>query len=174
MDLGVEGYETVSVTQGAGEGKLVVGNGMVIVDKATYAERPILISNHDKDRPGCSQPASGAVRPRDLVPTEPFPMTEPTRSTPPFLQLRGIHKRFGGVHALSGVDLTIEAGKAYHLLGENGCGKSTVIKIMSGAHAPTEGSILLDGELVPKLYADGSRCRRGSRRSIRTCRCCRT
>lgn len=78
-------------------------------------------------------------------------MTEPTRSTPPFLQLRGIHKRFGGVRALSGVDLTIEAGKAYHLLGENGCGKSTVIKIMSGAHAPTEGSILLDGELVPKL-----------------------
>ena len=39
MDLGVEGYEAVSVTQGAGEGKLVVGNGMVIVDKDTYAER---------------------------------------------------------------------------------------------------------------------------------------
>lgn len=39
MDLGVEGYEAVSVTQGAGAGKLVVGNGMVIVDKDTYAER---------------------------------------------------------------------------------------------------------------------------------------
>lgn len=63
----------------------------------------------------------------------------------PFLELRGIHKRFGGVHALRGVDLTLRAGEAYHLLGENGCGKSTVIKIMSGAHAPSEGDIMLDG-----------------------------
>ena len=39
MDLGVEGYNAVSVRQGAGEGKLVVGNGMVIVDKDTYKER---------------------------------------------------------------------------------------------------------------------------------------
>lgn len=78
-------------------------------------------------------------------------MTNRFSTDAPFLELRGIHKRFGGVRALSGVDLTIEAGKAYHLLGENGCGKSTVIKIMSGAHAPTEGSIFLDGNLVPKL-----------------------
>ncbi|OJH46062.1 sugar ABC transporter ATP-binding protein [Paracoccus sp. SM22M-07] len=78
-------------------------------------------------------------------------MRDRSSSDAPFLELRGIHKRFGGVRALSGVDLTIEAGKAYHLLGENGCGKSTVIKIMSGAHAPTEGSIFLDGALIPKL-----------------------
>lgn len=63
-----------------------------------------------------------------------------------FLELRGIQKRFGGVHALRGVDMTIRAGEAYHLLGENGCGKSTVIKIMSGAHAPSEGDIFLDGK----------------------------
>ena len=62
-----------------------------------------------------------------------------------FLELRGIHKRFGGVHALRGVGFTIQPGEAYHLLGENGCGKSTVIKIMSGAHAPDEGEIILDG-----------------------------
>lgn len=69
----------------------------------------------------------------------------------PFLELQGIHKRFGGVHALKGVDLKIEQGKAYHLLGENGCGKSTVIKIMSGAHDPTEGEILLDGVRYDRL-----------------------
>ncbi|BDA83172.1 sugar ABC transporter ATP-binding protein [Aureimonas sp. SA4125] len=62
-----------------------------------------------------------------------------------FLELRGIQKRFGGVHALRGVDMAIRSGEAYHLLGENGCGKSTVIKIMSGAHAPSEGDIFLDG-----------------------------
>jgi simple sugar transport system substrate-binding protein len=39
MDLGVEGYNSVSVSSGAGDGKLVVGNGMVIVDKDTYQER---------------------------------------------------------------------------------------------------------------------------------------
>lgn len=69
----------------------------------------------------------------------------------PFLSLNNIHKHFGGVRALRGVDLTIEQGKAYHLLGENGCGKSTVIKIMSGAHDPTEGVIYLDGERFNRL-----------------------
>jgi simple sugar transport system ATP-binding protein len=69
-------------------------------------------------------------------------MFQQSINTPPFLELRGIHKRFGGVHALSGVDLTIEEGSAYHLLGENGCGKSTVVKIISGAHEPSEGEIL--------------------------------
>ncbi len=62
-----------------------------------------------------------------------------------FLELRQIHKRFGGVHALRGVDLSLQLGEAYHLLGENGCGKSTVIKIMSGALAADEGEIVLDG-----------------------------
>jgi simple sugar transport system ATP-binding protein len=65
--------------------------------------------------------------------------------------MRNIHKRFGGVHALRGVDLSLELGEAYHLLGENGCGKSTVIKIMSGAHAPDEGEIVLDGKSYSSL-----------------------
>ncbi|KWV56575.1 sugar ABC transporter ATP-binding protein [Rhizobium altiplani] len=67
------------------------------------------------------------------------------------LELRNIQKRFGGVHALRGIDLTLQPGEAYHLLGENGCGKSTVIKIMSGAHAPTSGEIILDGETFSSL-----------------------
>nr|WP_306890914.1 sugar ABC transporter ATP-binding protein [Ancylobacter amanitiformis] len=71
----------------------------------------------------------------------------------PFLELRGIHKRFGGVHALRGVGFTIRPGEAYHLLGENGCGKSTVIKIMSGAHAPDEGEIILEGTSHRSLTA---------------------
>lgn len=68
-----------------------------------------------------------------------------------FLELRNIHKRFGGVHALRGIDLTLDLGEAYHLLGENGCGKSTVIKIMSGAHAPSEGEIVLNGKTYLSL-----------------------
>lgn len=68
-----------------------------------------------------------------------------------FLELRGIHKRFGGVHALRGVDMMIDPGEAYHLLGENGCGKSTAIKVMSGVHQPSEGEILLDGKSFDQI-----------------------
>lgn len=78
-------------------------------------------------------------------------MAEDSETNHCFLQLRQIHKRFGGVHALRGVDLTLELGQAYHLLGENGCGKSTVIKVMSGAIAPTEGEIVLNGESFSAL-----------------------
>ena len=42
----------------------------------------------------------------------------------PFLQVVGVHKRFTGVHALRGVSLSFQRGQIYHLLGENGCGKS--------------------------------------------------
>jgi simple sugar transport system ATP-binding protein len=59
-----------------------------------------------------------------------------------FLRIKDIHKRYGGVRALNGVDLSLRAGEAYHLLGENGCGKSTIIKVMSGAIKPTSGTIL--------------------------------
>ncbi|HAI32254.1 MAG TPA: sugar ABC transporter ATP-binding protein, partial [Thalassospira sp.] len=78
-------------------------------------------------------------------------MTQNTQKNRCFLELRNIHKRFGGVHALRGVDLSLEAGEVYHLLGENGCGKSTVIKIMAGAHPPSEGQIVLDGEVFNEL-----------------------
>ena len=59
--------------------------------------------------------------------------------------MRGIEKRFPGVHALRGVDLTLARGEVLALLGENGAGKSTLIKILAGAHHPDEGSIAIDG-----------------------------
>ncbi len=71
--------------------------------------------------------------------------------SPPFLEVRGIHKRFAGVHALRGVDLRIEGGQIYHLIGENGCGKSTLIKIVSGAQPPDSGCILIDGRAHARL-----------------------
>ncbi|MDO5653347.1 MAG: sugar ABC transporter ATP-binding protein [Brachymonas sp.] len=68
-------------------------------------------------------------------------------SPPPFLEVTGIHKRFAGVHALKGVSVHIEAGKVYHLLGENGCGKSTLIKIISGAQPADAGTLRIDGQV---------------------------
>ena len=55
----------------------------------------------------------------------------------PVLQITGLAKTFGGVRALQGVDLTVNAGEIHGLLGQNGSGKSTLIKVLAGFHAPT-------------------------------------
>ncbi|MFG1960244.1 sugar ABC transporter ATP-binding protein [Nonomuraea sp. NPDC049028] len=64
------------------------------------------------------------------------------------LRAEGLRKRFPGVLALDGVDLTVRAGEVHVLLGENGAGKSTLIKMLSGAYHPDEGRVLLDGRVV--------------------------
>lgn len=66
----------------------------------------------------------------------------------PLLAMRGIKKRFGGVHALQGVDFDLAAGEVHVLLGENGAGKSTLMSILSGSVRPDEGKISLDDEAV--------------------------
>ena len=69
-----------------------------------------------------------------------------------FLEMSGISKRFGGVHALRDVDLTLEVGEVHCLVGENGSGKSTLIKIISGVEAPERGGrIVISGKEYPKL-----------------------
>jgi galactofuranose transport system ATP-binding protein len=79
-------------------------------------------------------------------------------SAQPLLQLRGITKRFLGVTALSGVDFTVRAGEIHALLGENGAGKSTLIKVLTGVHAPDEGTITLGGgRIQPASPKDAER-----------------
>ncbi len=66
----------------------------------------------------------------------------------PLLALRGICKRFGASHALSGVDFSLQSGEIHALCGENGAGKSTLMNIIDGIHQPDAGEILLDGRVV--------------------------
>jgi simple sugar transport system ATP-binding protein len=64
-----------------------------------------------------------------------------------FLELTGISKRFGGVHALRDVDLSLQAGEVHCLVGENGSGKSTLVKIISGVQGPEPGGrIVINGQ----------------------------
>jgi simple sugar transport system ATP-binding protein len=65
--------------------------------------------------------------------------------------MEGIKKSFGGVHALRGVDLEVRKGEIHCLAGENGCGKSTLIKVISGAHDADEGKMWIDGKEIGKL-----------------------
>jgi len=69
----------------------------------------------------------------------------------PLLALRRAAKSFGGVRALRGVDFELRAGEVHALLGENGAGKSTLIKIITGAHQPDGGEIVVAGETVAHL-----------------------
>src|SRR6476661_8512737 len=62
--------------------------------------------------------------------------------------MQGVSKRYGGVRALAGAELTVDAGRIHAVLGENGAGKSTLIKIIAGVVAPDEGRMLLDGAPV--------------------------
>ena len=64
------------------------------------------------------------------------------------LEVMGVHKRFGGVHALRGVSLEVCAGEVHALVGENGAGKSTLINILAGAERRDAGRVLFDGREV--------------------------
>lgn len=67
-------------------------------------------------------------------------------SDTPLVEMRGITKRFGGLTALSDVDLDAYAGEVLAIVGDNGAGKSTLIKILTGVYQPTAGEMFLAGE----------------------------
>lgn len=64
------------------------------------------------------------------------------------LEAKNISKRFGGVIALSNINLTLHPGKVNAIIGENGAGKSTLMKIFSGVHTQYEGDIIYNGQPV--------------------------
>jgi simple sugar transport system ATP-binding protein len=66
----------------------------------------------------------------------------------PIIELRNVSKRFQGVTAVSNLSMQIVPGRVLCLLGENGAGKSTVIKILTGVERPTAGAVLVDGAPV--------------------------
>lgn len=69
-----------------------------------------------------------------------------TSFTKPIIEMRNIEKHFGSVIALAGVSVDVLPGECHCLLGDNGAGKSTFIKTMSGVHKPTKGDIFFDGK----------------------------
>lgn len=64
----------------------------------------------------------------------------------PIVQMKDIEKHFGNIIALAGVSFDVRPGECHCLLGDNGAGKSTFIKTMSGVHKPTKGEIFFEGQ----------------------------
>ena len=76
--------------------------------------------------------------------------------TRPVVEMRNIKKTFAAVQALKGVDLVLHHGEVLGLVGDNAAGKSTLMKVLSGAYIPDEGDILIEGEnahLTDPLHA---------------------
>ncbi|MFV0425655.1 MAG: ATP-binding cassette domain-containing protein, partial [Beutenbergiaceae bacterium] len=73
------------------------------------------------------------------------------------LQARGLQKSFGHVHVLRGVDFDVKPNEITALVGDNGAGKSTTIKILSGTLRPDAGSIEIDGQPVSLTSPDRAR-----------------
>jgi branched-chain amino acid transport system ATP-binding protein len=76
------------------------------------------------------------------------------------LQASAISKTFGGLSAVSGVDLSIEEGEIHCLIGPNGAGKSTFFKLIVGTYAPTTGTIVFRGDNITSMPSS-ARVRRG-------------
>ncbi len=60
------------------------------------------------------------------------------------LRVEGLTKRFGGLHAVSGLDMGVESGEIVGLIGPNGAGKTTVFNLLTGAHRPTSGRVMFE------------------------------
>lgn len=67
------------------------------------------------------------------------------------LEIRDLHVRYGGIHALRGVSLNVAKGEVVTLIGPNGAGKSTLVNTVSGIVAPSQGSVIIEGQDLSKL-----------------------
>ncbi|MER8437691.1 ABC transporter ATP-binding protein [Mesorhizobium sp. M1312] len=65
-----------------------------------------------------------------------------------FLELTDVHKHYGPVAALAGVDLSVTSGSRTAIVGPSGCGKTTLLRLIAGFEAPDQGRIVLDGEVL--------------------------
>jgi branched-chain amino acid transport system ATP-binding protein len=74
-----------------------------------------------------------------------------SKTGPVLLEVQSVSKHFGGVQAVSGVDLAVNAGELLSVIGPNGAGKTTLLNMVSGFYHPDAGRILLDGADISRL-----------------------
>jgi rhamnose transport system ATP-binding protein len=97
--------------------------------------------------PGGTPPAESAQPAESAESAESTP-AGPAPSAEPVLALHDATKSFGAVHAVTDGTIDLYAGEAHALVGENGAGKSTMVKMLAGVHQPDSGELLIDGTPV--------------------------
>jgi len=80
-----------------------------------------------------------------------------TAPAPTAVRMTGISKSFGGIRALDSVDFEVRAGEVHALLGGNGAGKSTILKVLNGVHKPDEGQIEVSGQTLAAHTPEAAR-----------------
>jgi len=85
------------------------------------------------------------------------------------LELRGVSRQFGGLRALSSIDLNVSRGETVGIMGANGAGKTTLFSLIAGHVPPSSGDILIDGKSILGLRPYEI-CRRGVGRTFQTVR----
>ena len=89
--------------------------------------------------------------------------------TNPLLELKAVHKRFGGLNVINDVSFSVQRGSRTALIGPNGAGKTTMFNLISGVYPIDSGSVLLDGVDITHT-ASHARCRYGVSRSFQNIR----
>ena len=88
---------------------------------------------------------AGAHRVRAVGPIEPLAFDIDARAAGPLLELKGLHKHFGGLRAVDGIDIQVARGSTHALIGPNGSGKTTTLNVLNGIYKPTDGQVVFDG-----------------------------
>jgi ABC-type branched-subunit amino acid transport system ATPase component/ABC-type branched-subunit amino acid transport system permease subunit len=158
-------------TFGGGNARLVLFGGLLVLLVILLPKGilPTLAALLEKARTKGTVGLSGArLNPLDrpLVPTE-AKRPAPTGRT--LLEVRGLHKSFGGNHAVNDASFTVPEGSITALIGPNGSGKTTVFNLISGTMTPDKGEILLNGERIEGL-SPWSRAYRGVGRTFQITR----
>ncbi|MBG6091756.1 ABC transporter permease subunit [Actinomadura viridis] len=120
-----------------------------------------------KGRAPAATPATGAAEDTAEDVAEDAAEVGPPRGEPLGVELSGVRKSFGGVHALQGIDLTIEPGKVHAIVGPNGSGKTTLLNVISRLLRQDAGRVLLGAEDVSRATAERL-ARRGVARVFQT------
>ena len=80
-------------------------------------------------------------------------------SAAPMIEARGVHKYFGGVHVLRGIDVSLAHGEVGALMGSSGSGKSTFLRCLNRIEEPSEGQVLINGTVITDQRTDVNRVR---------------
>jgi peptide/nickel transport system ATP-binding protein len=143
-------------------------------DDKCRTDEPALTGESLSHRFSCWHPVDGPMRlvaangagHATVTDTELVPRPQPAVPGAPLLEVRDLVKEFpvtsgavlqrkvGAVHAVSGVSFSVEAGQTFGLVGESGCGKTTIGKLVVALERPTSGQVLLDGRNVAKMQGN--------------------